>query len=82
MFSLLFWILFGLIVGTVAKWIHPGDEPVGYFHTILIGVGGSFIGGLIHWLIFGGGAYSPAGFVWSIIGGVVFCFLYSRYKAQ
>ena len=41
------WILMGLIVGLVAKWIMPGDDPGGIFLTILLGIAGAFVGGFI-----------------------------------
>ena len=41
------WILMGLIVGLLAKWIMPGDDPGGIFLTILLGIAGAFVGGFI-----------------------------------
>jgi uncharacterized membrane protein YeaQ/YmgE (transglycosylase-associated protein family) len=41
------WILMGLIVGVLAKWIMPGEDPGGIFVTILIGIAGAFLGGFI-----------------------------------
>ena len=41
------WILMGLIVGLLAKWIMPGDDPGGLFLTILLGIAGAFVGGFI-----------------------------------
>lgn len=41
------WIILGLIVGVLAKWIMPGKDPGGIFITIGLGIGGAFIGGLI-----------------------------------
>lgn len=83
MFIILWWILFGLIVGTVAKMLHPGDEPVGYIPTILIGVFGSFVGGLLNWLIsMGSQPYETSGFVMSILGGVLCCMAWRYYKLK
>ncbi len=45
--GLLSWILMGLVVGVLAKWIMPGDDPGGFFLTILLGVAGAFVGGFI-----------------------------------
>jgi uncharacterized membrane protein YeaQ/YmgE (transglycosylase-associated protein family) len=80
MFWLLGWILFGLLVGLVAKAIHPGDDPVGFVPTLSIGVAGSFIGGIINWLLSWGGPFQPSGIIMSIIGGVICCWIYRRYK--
>ncbi len=41
------WIVLGLIVGVIAKWIHPGDDPGGLFVTIGIGIAGAFVGGFL-----------------------------------
>ena len=45
--GLISWILMGLIVGVLAKWIMPGQDPGGIFITILIGIAGAFLGGFI-----------------------------------
>ena len=80
MFLIISWIVFGLIVGLIAKAIHPGDDPVGFLPTIGIGIAGSFIGGGINWLMGAGTLFGTSGIIMSIVGGVIFCFLYSRYK--
>ena len=83
MFSILIWLIFALIVGTVAKFIHPGKDPIGFFPTIGIGIAGSFIGGFIHSILSGSfQLFATAGLGWSIVGGVTFCFLYSKYKTK
>ena len=41
------WIFMGLIVGALAKFIMPGEDPGGIFITILIGIAGAFVGGFI-----------------------------------
>ena len=41
------WLLMGLVVGVLAKWIMPGEDPGGIFITILIGIAGAFVGGFI-----------------------------------
>jgi len=45
--GILSWIVMGLIVGVLAKFIMPGRDPGGMILTILIGIGGAFIGGFI-----------------------------------
>ena len=80
MFHLFGWIIFGLLVGLIAKYTHPGEEPLGFVSTILIGIGGSFLGGFINYLLFRGDVARPAGFLMSIIGGVIFCALWRYYK--
>jgi uncharacterized membrane protein YeaQ/YmgE (transglycosylase-associated protein family) len=45
--GILSWILLGLIVGALAKWIMPGDDPGGIIVTILLGIAGAFVGGFV-----------------------------------
>jgi uncharacterized membrane protein YeaQ/YmgE (transglycosylase-associated protein family) len=80
MFHLLGWIIFGLIVGLVAKYTHPGEESLGFASTLLVGIAGSFLGGFINYLLSSGDVVRPAGFLMSIIGGVIFCALWRYYK--
>jgi uncharacterized membrane protein YeaQ/YmgE (transglycosylase-associated protein family) len=57
--GLLSWILLGLVVGILAKWIMPGPDPGGMVITILIGVAGAFVGGFVGSLV---GLGSVSGF--------------------
>jgi uncharacterized membrane protein YeaQ/YmgE (transglycosylase-associated protein family) len=41
------WIIMGLIVGALAKFLMPGDDPGGIIVTILIGIAGAFVGGFV-----------------------------------
>jgi len=41
------WIILGLLAGAIAKAILPGDDPGGVIVTMLIGIGGAIVGGLI-----------------------------------
>lgn len=43
----LFWILLGLIAGSLAKFLMPGRDPAGCIFTVLLGIIGSMLGGLI-----------------------------------
>lgn len=43
----LYWTLFGLLTGSLAKWILPGRDPAGCIFTIFLGIVGAFVGGLI-----------------------------------
>jgi uncharacterized membrane protein YeaQ/YmgE (transglycosylase-associated protein family) len=45
--GILSWILLGLVVGILAKWIMPGDDPGGFVVTTLIGIAGAVVGGAI-----------------------------------
>jgi uncharacterized membrane protein YeaQ/YmgE (transglycosylase-associated protein family) len=45
--GLVSWIVLGLVIGALAKWIMPGKDPGGIFVTILLGIGGAFLGGIV-----------------------------------
>ena len=81
MFWLISWALFGMITGLLAKWLHPGEDPVGFLPTIGIGVAGSFVGGAISWILnFGGGGFEFAGLAMSVVGGIIFLWAYRQYR--
>ena len=82
MFWILGWVVYGLVVGSLAKLAHPGEDPVGFLQTLGIGVAGSMVGGGIQWLLHMGGPFSPAGLLWGIIGGVIFCWIYRKYRLE
>jgi uncharacterized membrane protein YeaQ/YmgE (transglycosylase-associated protein family) len=76
MISILGWIVFGLIVGAIAKLLMPGRDPGGFIVTILIGIAGALLGGFLGRAL---GLYGPedvAGFVMSLIGAIVLLLLY------
>jgi len=49
--GILSWIIFGLIVGTIAKFLMPGHDPGGFVVTILLGIAGALVGGYIGTLV-------------------------------
>ena len=76
MFGVLGWILFGLVVGIVAKLLMPGRDPGGFIVTILIGIVGAVLAG---WLGRAIGWYGPndgAGLIASILGAIILLALY------
>ena len=76
--SILGWILFGLIVGIVAKLIMPGPDPGGMIVTILLGIVGALIGGFIGRMLGWYGEGDPVGFIMAVIGAIVVLFGYRR----
>ena len=73
LFSLLSWIVFGLIVGAIARLALPGAQRMSLGATILLGVGGSLVGGLVGNLLVRNPAMHlhAAGLVGSVIGALV-----------
>ncbi len=54
------WIVFGLVVGAIARLLMPGRQPLGIIVTILLGIAGSFVGGWIGTLLHGGSLREPS----------------------
>jgi len=73
---LLWMIIVGLIVGALAKLIMPGNDPGGIIVTILLGIGGSIVAGLIGRSLGWYTAGEPAGFLASIVGAVIILAIY------
>src|SRR5262249_29205723 len=71
MLGVLGWIVFGLIVGAVAKLLTPGRDPGGFFVTILLGIAGSLLGGYLGRAMGWYGRNQGAGLLMSIVGAVI-----------
>jgi uncharacterized membrane protein YeaQ/YmgE (transglycosylase-associated protein family) len=76
MFGILGWIVFGLVVGALAKLVMPGRDPGGVIVTILLGIVGAVLGGWIGRTMGMYGPNEPAGFVMALIGAVAVLALY------
>ncbi|MFC0708891.1 GlsB/YeaQ/YmgE family stress response membrane protein [Azorhizophilus paspali] len=69
-------ILIGLLVGVVARFLKPGDQPMGWIMTILLGIGGSLVA------TYGGQALGiyrageAAGFIGAVIGAIILLVIY------
>jgi uncharacterized membrane protein YeaQ/YmgE (transglycosylase-associated protein family) len=70
MMNLIGQIIFGLIVGAIAKLLMPGRDPGGIVLTAIIGMVGALIGTIIGRVLWGGADYS-AGWITSILGAVL-----------
>jgi uncharacterized membrane protein YeaQ/YmgE (transglycosylase-associated protein family) len=70
------WILFGLIVGVIAKLIMPGKDPGGFIVTILIGIAGAFMGGFIGQALGFYGEGETAGWLMAIVGAILLLAIY------
>jgi len=78
MISLLVWLVYGLLVGSISKAIVPGDENFGFLKTVALGVAGSYMGGAILYLMGQYNSLSPAGLFMGVAGGVVTLVLYNK----
>ena len=76
MFGILGWIIFGFIVGAIAKLLMPGRDPGGFIVTILLGIVGAVLGGWIGRMMNLYQPNEPAGFFMALIGAVVLLAIY------
>ncbi len=73
---ILSWIVFGLVIGLIAKLLMPGRDPGGFIVTMLLGIAGALVGGFIGRAM---GFYGPnqsAGWLMSILGAIILLALY------
>ncbi len=76
--SIIGWVVFGLIVGVVAKLLMPGRDPSGFVVTALIGIVGALVGGFLGRLL---GLYhegDPVGFFMAVVGAIVLLWIYRK----
>ena len=70
-------VFFGWLVGTIAKWVYPGDEKTNFAGTTLIGIVGSSIGGFLNWILGYSSSLSyTSDFAVSIGGALIACYLW------
>jgi uncharacterized membrane protein YeaQ/YmgE (transglycosylase-associated protein family) len=70
------WLLFGLIAGALARLLVPGRDPMGWIGTIILGLVGSFVGGLLADLIFDDEAIGLFG---SVVGAILVLLAYNAW---
>jgi uncharacterized membrane protein YeaQ/YmgE (transglycosylase-associated protein family) len=74
--DIILWIVFGLIVGVVAKFLMPGRDPGGFILTTLLGIVGGLLGG---WIGRALGLYQqgqPVGFIMAVVGAIAVLAIY------
>jgi uncharacterized membrane protein YeaQ/YmgE (transglycosylase-associated protein family) len=81
--SIIGFLVFGLIIGLVARAIFPGRQPMGWLMTAVLGMVGSLVGGLIGHALFGGNSqangswgFTPGGWISSIVGALIVLWAY------
>lgn len=80
--EILLWILFGLVVGVVAKFLMPGPNPGGFITTTILGIGGAVVGAWIGRALGFYGAGQPAGFVMAVIGAILVLVVYHLFTSR
>lgn len=76
------WIVLGLIVGVIAKFLMPGKDPGGFFITIALGIAGAFVGGFISSQLGFGGitGLDPRSLLVAVGGAVLLLVVYRFFK--
>ncbi|HON37762.1 MAG: GlsB/YeaQ/YmgE family stress response membrane protein [Desulfomonilia bacterium] len=82
--GILSWILLGLIVGALAKWIMPGRDPGGIIVTMLLGIAGALVGGAIASLIGLGNVtgINIGSIIIAVLGAILILVIYRRFAAS
>ena len=74
--SIIGWILFGLVVGIVAKFVMPGRDPGGFVVTVLLGVVGAVLGGYLGRALGWYREGDAVGFLVAVLGAIIVLVLY------
>ena len=74
--GILAWVLFGLVVGVIAKLLMPGRDPGGFIITILLGIAGALVAGFLGRALNLYGPNDSAGWLMSILGAAILLGLY------
>lgn len=77
----IFWtIVLGFVIGVLAKFLHPGKENMGFIATVILGVAGSFLAGVIGQFLGWYQAGEGAGFIASVVVAIVLLAIYGRVR--
>jgi uncharacterized membrane protein YeaQ/YmgE (transglycosylase-associated protein family) len=83
MFSFLWWLLIGLIAGALARLIMPGRDPMGLLATMVLGIVGSIIGGLVSSLVWRSDTgFHPGGLLLSLLGAIFALFVWRMIRSR
>ena len=80
--GILGWIIFGLVVGALAKLVMPGKDPGGFIITTLLGIIGALVGGFLGRLLGLYEANEPAGFIGAFVGAVLVLWIYRKTRRK
>jgi uncharacterized membrane protein YeaQ/YmgE (transglycosylase-associated protein family) len=69
-------VIWGFIVGGLARLALPGPDPMPWYATLGLGLGGSLVGGIIARILFGG---YGGGLIFAVLGAVLLLYLYRRF---
>jgi uncharacterized membrane protein YeaQ/YmgE (transglycosylase-associated protein family) len=75
-------IVLGFVIGVIAKLLHPGKDNMGFIATVLLGIGGSFLAGVIGQFLGWYRAGEGAGFIASVIVAILLLWAYGKVRAK
>jgi uncharacterized membrane protein YeaQ/YmgE (transglycosylase-associated protein family) len=77
---IIYLLVIGVIAGYLARLLVPGPDPMGFWATAALGIVGSFVGGVLGYVIFNEdldqGALQPSGIIGSLVGAVIALLIY------
>jgi uncharacterized membrane protein YeaQ/YmgE (transglycosylase-associated protein family) len=80
--GILWTLLIGFVCGLLARALKPGNDKLGFFMTILLGIGGALLaryaGGALGWY----GPNEPAGFIASVVGAIILLVIYGLVRKK
>jgi uncharacterized membrane protein YeaQ/YmgE (transglycosylase-associated protein family) len=75
-------IVLGFVIGLLAKFLHPGKDNMGFIMTILLGIGGSFLAGVVGQYFGWYDAGEGAGFIASVVAAIVLLVIYGLVRGN
>lgn len=75
-------IVLGFVIGVIAKLLHPGKENMGFVVTVLLGIAGSFLAGVVGQALGWYRAGEGAGFIASVIAAIVLLVIYGKIRGS
>ncbi len=79
--GILWTIVLGFVIGVLAKLLHPGKENMGFIATVILGIAGSFLAGVIGQFLGWYHAGEGAGFIASVVVAVLLLVVYGKVRA-
>jgi len=73
-------IVLGFVIGVMAKLLHPGKENMGFMVTVLLGIAGSFLAGVIGQYLGWYQAGEGGGFIMSVIVAILLLAAYGKIR--
>lgn len=77
------WVVLGLIVGILAKWIMPGKDGGGFFMTVILGIVGAMVGGYVSTLLGMGTVtgFNLSSIIIATVGALIVLFVYNKLRS-